>query len=115
MIGRNQTLAAFPWDFLPLWHVDMDPGSSGKMGLSSAYLSQVSIREAVQVLLETTDVNCVLVPVGIEVRMVRPEQSMAAWAAPKGTTIDASTRQGSYCHYAQGSQASCLVPKTVSP
>lgn len=70
----------------------MDPGSSGEMGLSSAYLSQVSIREAVQVLLETTDVNCVLVSVGIEVRTVRPAQSMAAWAASEGTTVIASTR-----------------------
>jgi hypothetical protein len=48
------------------------------MTFSSAYLSQVSIREAVQVLLETTDMNCVLVPVDIEARMVRPAQNTAA-------------------------------------
>lgn len=52
--------------------------SSGEMTLSSAYLSQVAIREAVQVLLETTDVNRVLVPVDTEARMVRPAQNTAA-------------------------------------
>ena len=61
-----------------LWCVEMDPGSAQEMGLSAAYLSQVSIREAVQVLLETTDVNGVLVPVGIEGRLVRPAQNTAA-------------------------------------
>lgn len=64
MRGRNQTLAAFPWGFLPLRCVEMEPGSAQEMGLSSTYLSQISIREALQVLLETTDMNCVLVPGG---------------------------------------------------
>lgn len=80
----------------------VDPESAGEVGLSSAYLSQVSVREAVQILLEPTDMNRVLVPVGIEVRMVRPAQSTDAWAAPKGTTIIIRTRQGSCCCYAQG-------------
>lgn len=67
-----------PWDFLPLQNVDIDEGSAGEMGLGSAHLGQVSVRQAIQVLLETTDLNCVLVPVGIEVRTVRSEYSPAA-------------------------------------
>lgn len=86
------------------------------MGLGSAHLSQVSIRKAVQVLLETTDMNCVLIPVGTEIRMVRLASSTAAaWAAPEGTTVVEGTRQGSCCCYTQGSQASCLIPRAVSP
>lgn len=78
LTGRNWTFLTFPWDFLSLGHVDIDPESTGQRGLSSAHLSQVSIREAVQVLLETTDMNCVLVPVGTQVRMVRLAYSTAA-------------------------------------
>lgn len=62
------------------------------MGLISAHLSQVSIREAVQVLLKTADVNCVLIPGGIEVRMVRVGHGTAAWAAPEGTTTAEGTK-----------------------
>lgn len=38
------------------------------MGNCPAHLGQVSVREAIQVLLEATDVNCVLVPAGAKVR-----------------------------------------------
>lgn len=84
-------MPAFPWGFLPLGHVDIDSGSTGQMGLISAHLSQVSIREAVQVLLKTTDVNCVLIPGGIEVRMVRVGHGTAAWAALEGITAAEGT------------------------
>lgn len=84
------------------------------MGLSSAYLSQVSVREAVQILLEPTDMNRVLVPVGIEARMVRPAQRTDAWAAPKGTTIIIRTRRGSCCCYALSQRPCLLYPWGVS-
>lgn len=41
---------------------------------SSAHLSQVSVREAAQVILEGTDTNCVLVPVGAKVRSQHGEK-----------------------------------------
>lgn len=62
------------------------------MELISAHLSQVSIREAVQVLLKTTDVNCVLIPAGTEDRMVRVAHGTAAWAAPEGTAVVEGTK-----------------------
>lgn len=92
LIGRNWTLPAFFQGFLPLGHVDIDSGSTGQTGLISAHLSQVSIREAVQVLLKTTDVNCVLIPAGTEDRKVRVAHSTAAWAAPEGTTVVEGTK-----------------------
>lgn len=78
--------------FLPLGHVDIDSGSTGQMGLISAHLSQVSIREAIQVLLKTTDVNCVLIPAGTEDRKIRAAHGTAAWAAPEGTTVAEGTK-----------------------
>lgn len=61
------------------------------MGLrsSSAHLSQVSEREAAQVLGEGTDSNCVLIPMGAKVRRQpgeRDPMATAALSCSAGTT-----------------------------